>query len=48
LSLDHEHRTPLAKRTAALYTADRPHRIENQGTNPARLVMLLIEDGASA
>jgi transcriptional regulator with XRE-family HTH domain len=47
LVLDPEHCTRLPERTAALYTADRPHRIENQTTGWARLVMVLVE-GAGA
>jgi transcriptional regulator with XRE-family HTH domain len=47
LVLDHQHRTPLPERTAALYTADRPHRIENQATNPARVIMVLVEGGGA-
>jgi transcriptional regulator with XRE-family HTH domain len=47
LVLDHRHRTPLPERTAALYTADRPHRIENGGAVPARVIMVLVEGGHS-
>jgi transcriptional regulator with XRE-family HTH domain len=43
LVLDHRHRTALPERTAALYTTDRPHRIENGGAVPARLIMVLVE-----
>jgi transcriptional regulator with XRE-family HTH domain len=37
------HRTALPERTAALYTADRPHRIENLGAVPACLIMVFVE-----
>lgn len=47
LVLDHEHRTPLPEQTAALYTADRPHRIENETTEPARFVMVHVEGGGT-
>jgi transcriptional regulator with XRE-family HTH domain len=43
LVLDHRRRTPLLAGTAALYTADRPHRIENEADQTARLIMVLIE-----
>jgi transcriptional regulator with XRE-family HTH domain len=43
LVLARRHRISLQPRTAALYTADRPHRIENSATVPARLIMVLIE-----
>src|SRR5262245_55829690 len=43
LVLDHRHRTALPQHTAALYTADRPNRIENAGTVPARVIMVLVE-----
>jgi transcriptional regulator with XRE-family HTH domain len=43
LLLDHRHRTSLPARSAALYTADRPHRIENETDDAARLIMVLIE-----
>jgi transcriptional regulator with XRE-family HTH domain len=47
LDLDRQHRTSLPERTAALYAADRPHRIENQAAEPARFVMVLVEGGAN-
>jgi transcriptional regulator with XRE-family HTH domain len=47
LVLDHQHCTPLPERTAALYTADRPHRIENRATDPARVIMVLVESGGA-
>jgi hypothetical protein len=37
----------LPKETAALYTADRPHRIENQTSEPARIVMVVVEGGGA-
>jgi transcriptional regulator with XRE-family HTH domain len=43
LVLDHRQRTALPERTAAVYTTDRPHRIENGGAVPARLIMVLVE-----
>jgi transcriptional regulator with XRE-family HTH domain len=43
LVLDHRQRVPLAARSAALYTSDRPHRIENESDAAARLIMVLIE-----
>jgi transcriptional regulator with XRE-family HTH domain len=43
LVLDHRHRTVLPKRTAALYTTDRPNRIENGGAVPARVIMVVVE-----
>jgi transcriptional regulator with XRE-family HTH domain len=43
LVLDHRHRTALPKRTAALYTTDRPNRIENGGAVPARVIMVVVE-----
>jgi len=45
LVLDRKHRTSLPKRTAVLYTADRPHRIENPCPGAARVVMVLVEGG---
>jgi transcriptional regulator with XRE-family HTH domain len=47
LVLDHRHRTALPERTAALYTTDRPNRIENSGTVPARVIMAVVEGGGS-
>jgi transcriptional regulator with XRE-family HTH domain len=47
LVLDHQPRTSLPKGTAALYTADRPHRIENQTSKPARIVMVVVEGGSA-
>jgi transcriptional regulator with XRE-family HTH domain len=47
LVLDHRHRTALPERTAALYTTDRPHSIENGGAVPARLIMVLVEGNGS-
>jgi transcriptional regulator with XRE-family HTH domain len=47
LIVDPEHRTRLTERTAALYTADRPHRIENQAAEWARVVMVLVEGGGA-
>ena len=47
LVLDHRHRMALPERTAALYTADRPHRIENSGAAPARVIMVFIESSGS-
>ena len=44
---DHQHRTPLPERTAAMYSADRPHRIENQATDAARVIMVLVEGGGA-
>jgi transcriptional regulator with XRE-family HTH domain len=46
LVLDHQQRASLPGRTAALYSADRPHRIENEGPEPARVMMVLVEGGA--
>jgi transcriptional regulator with XRE-family HTH domain len=43
LVLDPDRRASLGERTAALYTADRPHRIENDSGQPARVIMVLIE-----
>jgi transcriptional regulator with XRE-family HTH domain len=43
LILDRDHRTRLGEHTTALYTADRPHRIENSASRPARLIMVLVE-----
>src|SRR5512133_644233 len=47
LVLDHQPRTSLPEGTAALYTADRPHRIENQTSEPARVVMVVVEGGGA-
>jgi transcriptional regulator with XRE-family HTH domain len=47
LVLDHRHRTALPERTAALYTTDRPNRIENSGTVPACVIMAVVEGGGS-
>jgi transcriptional regulator with XRE-family HTH domain len=46
LVLDRGHPALLSERTAALYTADRPHRIANDGAVPARVIMVLIEGGS--
>jgi transcriptional regulator with XRE-family HTH domain len=46
LVLDHRHHTALPKQAAALYTADRPNRIENFGAVPARVIMVLLVGGA--
>jgi transcriptional regulator with XRE-family HTH domain len=43
LVLDHRHCTALPERTAALYTTDRPNRIENGGAVPARVIMVYVE-----
>jgi transcriptional regulator with XRE-family HTH domain len=43
LVLDHRDRTALPEQTAALYTTDRPNRIENSGTVRARVIMALVE-----
>jgi transcriptional regulator with XRE-family HTH domain len=48
LVLDRKHRTSLPERTAALYTADRPHRIENHHPGAARVVMVLVEGNGAA
>jgi transcriptional regulator with XRE-family HTH domain len=45
LVLDRRHRTALPVRTAALYTTDRPNRIENGGAVPARVIMVYVEGG---
>jgi len=45
LVLDHRLRTALPHHAAALYTADRPNRIENDGTVPARVIMVFVEGG---
>jgi quercetin dioxygenase-like cupin family protein len=47
LVLDHRHRTALPERTAALYAADRLHRIENGGAVPARVIMVFGEGSGS-
>jgi transcriptional regulator with XRE-family HTH domain len=47
LVLDHRHQTALPQRAAALYTADRPNRIENGGAVPARMIMVFVEGGGS-
>jgi transcriptional regulator with XRE-family HTH domain len=47
LVLNHRHRTALPERTAALYTTDRPNRIENGGTGRARVIMAFVESGGS-
>jgi transcriptional regulator with XRE-family HTH domain len=47
LVLNHQSRTRLRERTAALYTADRPHRIENRSTDQARVIMVLVESGGA-
>jgi redox-sensitive bicupin YhaK (pirin superfamily) len=48
LVLDHHHhRTALPERTAALYTTDRPNRIENDGVVPARVIIVFVEGGGS-
>src|SRR5262245_4075606 len=43
LVLDHRLRTALPHHAAALYTADRPNRIENDGAVPARTIMVFVE-----
>jgi transcriptional regulator with XRE-family HTH domain len=48
LVLGQQPRTSLPEGTAALYTADRRHRIENQTSQPARIVMVLVESGGTA
>jgi transcriptional regulator with XRE-family HTH domain len=48
LVLDHRHRTALPERTAALYTTDRPNRIENGGAVPARVIMVVVEGSGSS
>jgi quercetin dioxygenase-like cupin family protein len=48
LILEQKQRTPLPERTAALYTADRPRRIENETTAPARVIMVIVEGGGGA
>lgn len=45
LVLDHRLRTALPRHAAALYTADRPNRIENDGAVPARVIMVFVEGG---
>jgi transcriptional regulator with XRE-family HTH domain len=45
LVLDHQHRTTLPQQAAALYTADRPNRIENGGAVPARAIMVFVGGG---
>jgi transcriptional regulator with XRE-family HTH domain len=45
LVLDHRHRVALPQHTAALYTADRPNRIENGGAVPTRVIMVFVEGG---
>jgi transcriptional regulator with XRE-family HTH domain len=47
LVLDHRQRTALPQHAAALYTADRPNRIENGGAVPARVIMVFVEGGGS-
>jgi transcriptional regulator with XRE-family HTH domain len=47
LVLDHHHRAALPERTAALYTTDRPNRIENGGAVPARVIMVFVEGSGS-
>jgi transcriptional regulator with XRE-family HTH domain len=47
LVLDHQHRTALPQQTAAVYTADRPNRIENSGAVPARMIMVFVGGGGS-
>jgi transcriptional regulator with XRE-family HTH domain len=47
LVLDRRQRVALPERAAALYTADRPHRIENSGAVPAHMIMVLVESGDS-
>ena len=47
LVIDRRHRTALPARTAALYTADRPHRIENGGAVPARMIMVVVEGSSN-
>jgi transcriptional regulator with XRE-family HTH domain len=47
LVLDHRHRTALPERTAALYTTDRPNRIEDNGAMPARVIMVIVEGRAA-
>src|SRR5262245_4826616 len=43
LVLDHRHHIALPQHAAALYTADRPNRIENSGAEPARVIMVYVE-----
>jgi transcriptional regulator with XRE-family HTH domain len=45
LVLDHRHHIALLQHAAALYTADRPNRIENGGAAPARVIMVFVEGG---
>jgi transcriptional regulator with XRE-family HTH domain len=45
LVLDHQQRTALPQQAAALYTADRPNRIENRGVVPARVIMVFVGGG---
>jgi len=47
LVLDGGLRSQLIEQAAALYAADRPHRIENAARKPAHLVMVLVEGAAS-
>jgi transcriptional regulator with XRE-family HTH domain len=47
LVLDHRDRTVLPQHAAALYTADRPHRLENTGAVPARVIMVFVAGGFS-
>jgi transcriptional regulator with XRE-family HTH domain len=47
LVLDHRHHTDLPEHAAALYTADRPNRIENGGGVPARVIMVFVEGAGS-
>jgi transcriptional regulator with XRE-family HTH domain len=42
LVLDHRQRAALPQHAAALYTADRPNRIENGGAVPARVIMVFV------
>jgi transcriptional regulator with XRE-family HTH domain len=47
LVLDHRQRAALPQHAAALYTADRPNRIENGGAVPARVIMVFVGGGDS-
>jgi transcriptional regulator with XRE-family HTH domain len=47
LVLDDGQHTALAQHAAALYTADRPNRIENGGAVRARVIMVFVGGGGS-
>jgi transcriptional regulator with XRE-family HTH domain len=47
LVLDHRHRVALPLQSAALYTADRPNRVENCGAVPAHVIMVFVEGEGS-